>query len=217
MFTALHLRSSICFSRKNVCTLGYHAEVWGFPSSHGSQCLDLAWLHLTNASPVSCLLSSDDPFTCILSDKGSQRLRVCNSFMVELDLMTFGSKAWCELSLYIFLIWCERLNTSLQGNEHTWSWSPAQTRRGVSHTQCIVYYVTSQKWEKFSSLKHGWSQKLLIYYCGTHLCFACASFPRSPSTFHWTLFQQTQILWSSLATGEWMPPALGWITPWTQH
>lgn len=106
ILTALYIRSSICFSTKNMCALGGRGkEGGGFPASPQSRSLGLAGLPLWNAWPLSSLLSSSDSLTWILFDRGLQSLshnpesklwkpRVYNPFMVKLDLITFGSE--CE-------------------------------------------------------------------------------------------------------------------------
>ena len=92
------------------CLWSQCGKVWGFLTSHGSWSLGLARLHLSSVSPVISPLSSNDPFTCISFDKGLQSLthnlevqilwkpRVCNSFIVQHDPITFGSKSWHEWS-----------------------------------------------------------------------------------------------------------------------
>ena len=99
----------VIFQHKG-CLWSQCGKVWGFLTSHGSWSLGLARLHLSSVSPVISPLSSNDPFTCISFDKGLQSLthnlevqilwkpRVCNSFIVQHDPITFGSKSWHEWS-----------------------------------------------------------------------------------------------------------------------
>lgn len=102
----------LCFSMKSVCVLGQHGkEIWDFLTSHRRGSLDLAWLPLGNAWPVSspwvlmthlpesCLILVYNPSPAIAKSKLSVNQEFVTHFCWNLTWTHLPEKpdvSWCK-------------------------------------------------------------------------------------------------------------------------